>query len=116
MAQEYWRKRIIFAIASSVGTPICVDLVTSKSAIERTFGHFGRFLVDIDLSKDLKHEILVERKGFAFFVGLEYENVLELCGFCKLVGHNASVCRKTKKMETTLKSKAPLITDEGGSA
>jgi len=113
LAQEYWRKRIIFAIASSAGTPICVDSVTSKAAIERTFGHFSRVLVDIDLSKDLKHEVLVERKGFAFFVGLEYENVPEFCGFCKLVGHNASVRRKVKKMEITLKGKAPVISEEG---
>jgi len=64
------------------------------------------------LSKDLKHEVLVERKGFAFFVGLKYENLHEFFGFCKLVGKNASVCRKAKKMETTLKGKAPLIADE----
>jgi hypothetical protein len=75
LAQEYWRKKIIFAIASSVGTPICVDSITSKPAIERTFGHFARVLVDIDLAKALKHEVLVERKGFAFFVEFEYENL-----------------------------------------
>jgi len=97
LAQEYWRKRIIFAIASSVGTPICVDSVTSKPAIERTFGHFARVLIDIDLSKELRYEVLVERKGYAFFVELEYENVPEFCVFCKTVGHSVSVCRKASK-------------------
>jgi len=58
--------RIIFAIASSVGTPICVDSAASDPTLERTFGHFARVLVDIDLSKNLNHEVLVERKGFWF--------------------------------------------------
>ena len=97
LAQEYWRKKIIFAIASSVGTPICVDSVTSKPALERTFGHFARVLVDLDLSKELKYEVLVERKGFAFFVELEYEKLPEFCDYCKLVGHNSVVCRKFTK-------------------
>jgi len=105
LAQEYWRKKIIFAIASSVGTPICVDSITSKPAIERTFGHFARVLVDIDLAKALKHEVLVERKGFAFFVEFEYENLPEFCDFCKLVGHNISVCRKANKTENERQSR-----------
>jgi hypothetical protein len=85
LSQEYRRKMIIFAIASSVGTPICVDSVTSKPAIERTFGHYARVLVDIDVSNDLKYEVLVERKGFAFFVEFEYENLPEFCNYCKIV-------------------------------
>lgn len=102
LSQEYWRKRIIFAIASSVGTPICVDSITSKPAIERTFGHFARVLIDIDLSKELRYEVLVERRGYAFFVELEYENLPDFCGYCQAVGHNVSVCRKANKkhMET----------------
>jgi hypothetical protein len=100
LAQEYWRKRIIFAIASSVGTPICVDSVTSKPAIERTFGHFARVLIDIDLSKELRYEVLVERTGYAFFVELEYENLPDFCVFCKAVGHNVEVCRKANKRDS----------------
>jgi len=99
LSQEYWRKKIIFAIASSVGTPIYVDSVTSKPAHERTFGHFARVLVDIDLTKELKYEVLVERKGYAFFVEFEYENLPEFCHYCKIVGHNIAVCRKMKKNE-----------------
>lgn len=80
-----------------MGTPICVDAVTSKPAIERTFGHFARVLIDIDLSKELRYEVLVERKGYAFFVELEYENVPEFCDYCRSVGHHVSVCRKAGK-------------------
>lgn len=112
LAQEYWRKKIIFAIASSVGTPICVDSVTSKPALERTFGHFARVLVDLDVSMDLKYEVLVERKGFAFFVELEYENLPEFCSYCNLVGHDVSICRKTKKPESVMKNKKPAAESE----
>jgi hypothetical protein len=50
LSQEYWRKKILFAIASSVGTPICTDAITSKPRMERSFGHFARILVDMDLT------------------------------------------------------------------
>jgi len=113
LSQEYWRKKIIFAIASSVGTPICVDSVTSKPAIERTFGHHARVLVDLDVSNDLKYEVLVERKGFAFFVEFEYENLPEVCSFCKMIGHNASVCRKANKRVEAHKDKTHVPEAEG---
>lgn len=106
LSQEYWRKKIIFAIASSVGTPICVDSVTSKPAIERTFGHFARVLIDIDLSKELRYEVLVERKGYAFFVEFEYENLPDFCGYCQAVGHHVNVCRKANKQHMDSKTQA----------
>jgi hypothetical protein len=34
LSQEYWRPKILFAIVSSVGTPICLDVETSKSAFD----------------------------------------------------------------------------------
>jgi len=40
LGQEYWRPKILFAIASSVGNLICIDSVIGKSMFERTFGHF----------------------------------------------------------------------------
>jgi hypothetical protein len=40
LAQEYWRPKIFFAIASSVGTPICTDSAYTKPMIERTFGQY----------------------------------------------------------------------------
>ena len=94
LAQEYWRPKILFSIASSVRTPLCTDAVTSKPAIERTFGHFARVLVDMDLSKDLKYKVLVERKGYAFYVELGYDNLPAFCNYCKITGHSVEKCRK----------------------
>ena len=96
LSQEYWRKKILFAIASSVGTPICTDSISGKPMIERTFGHFARVLVDIDLASDLRHRVLVERKGYAFFVDLEYENLPDFCSYCKIPGHHVDICKKRK--------------------
>jgi hypothetical protein len=61
LAQEYWRKNILFSIVSGVGSPICTDASTAKPMFERTFGQYARVLVDIDLSLPLRHRLLVER-------------------------------------------------------
>jgi hypothetical protein len=67
LSQEYWNKNILFTIAGSIGTPICMDSASAKPMHERTFGQFARILVDIDLLQLLRYKLLVERKGFAFF-------------------------------------------------
>jgi len=45
----YWLVKILFAKGTCVRTPICLDAATSKPIFDRTFGHFVRVLVDIDL-------------------------------------------------------------------
>ncbi|WJX25654.1 hypothetical protein P8452_14674 [Trifolium repens] len=94
LSQEYWHKIILFTIAGSIGTPICIDSITAKPMHERTFGQFARVLVDIDLLQPLRYKLLVERKGFAFFVDLEYERIPEFCTECKVIGHCLDNCKK----------------------
>jgi hypothetical protein len=94
LSQEYWRPKILFAIASSVGTPICTDQLTNKSRFDREFGHFVRVLVDVDLKKQPIYRVLVERTGFAFFVDFEFENRPEYCHFCNCIGHDQSYCKR----------------------
>ena len=72
-----------------VGTPIDIDGPTRN----RTFGHYARILVDIDLSKRACDEILVERDGFAFKVEVQYERKPLFCHHCYAIGHNVSTCR-----------------------
>ncbi|WJX78338.1 hypothetical protein P8452_61571 [Trifolium repens] len=62
--------------------------------IDRTFGQFVRVLVDMDLSQTLRDKVLVERKGFAFFVEIDYENLPQFCSNCKLIGHHVGVCKR----------------------
>ncbi|XP_058776082.1 uncharacterized protein LOC131650388 [Vicia villosa] len=106
LSQEYWRPRILFSIASSIGTPICIDSASNKSAFERPFGHFVRILVDLDLTKELSYKILVERVGFAFFVDIEYEKIPEFCSFCNNIAHSITNCKR--KEQVNGKSSTPV--------
>jgi len=67
LSHEYWRPKILFSIDSSVGTPFYSDAATSKPIFNRTFGHFVRAFVDIDLTSELKYKVLVEIKCYVFF-------------------------------------------------
>lgn len=67
LSQEYWRPKIFIEIAEGIDNPIALDEATST----RVFRHFARILVDIDMTTTLYDQILVEREGFAFFVGIE---------------------------------------------
>jgi hypothetical protein len=42
----------------------------------------------------LRYKVLVERKGYAFFVDLEYENIPPYCVHCKMIGHHVDICKK----------------------
>jgi hypothetical protein len=115
LSQEYWHKNILFTIAGSLGTPICIDSVTAKPMHERTFGRFARVLVDIDISQPLRYKVLVERKGYAFFVELEYEHIPDFCSACKVIGHHVNNCKRSNNevemnKEIALKKKQPAET------
>jgi len=70
-------------IANGVGTPLLIDEVTKK----RAFSHYARILVDVDLSKRIFEEVMVERKGYVFYVTVVYERILESCSNCYIIGH-----------------------------
>jgi hypothetical protein len=82
---------------------------------ERTFGRFARVLVDIDISQPLRYKVLVERKGYAFFVELEYEHIPDFCSACKVIGHHVNNCKRSNNevemnKEIALKKKQPAET------
>jgi polysaccharide pyruvyl transferase WcaK-like protein len=51
LSQEYWCSKILFDIASSVGTPICIGYASINPMVDRTFGQFVRVLVEMDVTK-----------------------------------------------------------------
>jgi hypothetical protein len=53
----------------------------------------------MDLSQTLRYKVLVERKGYTFFVELEYENLPEFCSNCNFIGHNIENFKKLKSHE-----------------
>jgi len=58
LPEEYWMEQTLWEIASALGTPLVIDNATSK----RLFGHYARILVDMDFSRKIFHEIVVERE------------------------------------------------------
>jgi hypothetical protein len=72
-----------------VGTPLALD----ESTKHRSFGHYARVLVDIDLSRRIFDEITVERDGYQFKLGVVYERLPEFCNHCNIIGHNFATCK-----------------------
>jgi hypothetical protein len=97
LPQEYWRQRTLFEIASAIGTPLSLD----ESTINRTFGHYARVLVDMDLSRLVFDEVMVEREGFAFKIQVVYERLPEFCSHCQIIGHNIHACKWLQPDVTT---------------
>ena len=89
LPREYWREQTSKEIVSALGTPISLDAPTRNWA----FGHYARILVDIDLSKRVFDEILVEREGFAINVEVQYERRPLFCHHCYVIGHNVMTCK-----------------------
>lgn len=113
LPQEYWMEGTIREIASAVGTPLILDNATSK----RLFGHYARVLVDMDFSRKIFHEIVVEREGYSFKVEVHYEWLPEFCSHCQNIGHNVSSCRwlyppkeSTVNTEAVNKGKKHILT------
>lgn len=90
LPQEYWRPKIIYVIDRGIRVPLSLDDATTNI----TCCHYARVLVDIELNCKLRDQVLVEREGFAFFVGIEYERLPLCCFFCKSIGHSLSNCKK----------------------
>jgi len=101
LPQEYWMERMLREIASAVGTPLLIDNTTTK----HLFDHYARILVDMDFSRKLFHEIVVEREGFDFTVQVAYEWLPDFCTHYQSIGHDVIVCRclYPRKETTTAK-------------
>ena len=99
LPQEYWMEQTLREITSVVGAPLLIDNATSK----RLFGHYARILVDMDFSRKIFHEIVVEREGYAFTVEVAYEWLLDLCSHYRNLGHDVTVCRRLYPLTETPK-------------
>lgn len=77
-------------ITNGVATPLLTDEATKK----RAFGHYARILVDIDLSKHIFEEVMVECEGYAFYVPVVYERLPEFWSNWYTIGHFVALCNK----------------------
>jgi len=74
LPQEYWMEKTLYKIVGAFGTLLLIDNITRN----RLYGHYARILVDLDLSKTIFYEVVVEREGYAFPVAIEYEGLPRL--------------------------------------
>lgn len=84
------------SISSSIGTTLCINATTNKPSFDKPFGHYVRVFVDLEITSDRRDKVLVERNKFAFFVNLEYEDVLDYNSFCKCIGNHFDICKKKR--------------------
>lgn len=112
LTQDYLRFKIIFAIASSIRIPICIDAITTKIMFDITFGQYVCVLVDMDLTQTLREKVLVERQWFDFFVELSYDNLLDFCNHYILIEHNIDICKMMKANEDEEENKE--LQEKGG--
>jgi hypothetical protein len=105
LPQEYWRQRTLFEIASAIGTPLSLDEATKA----RAFGHYARILVDMDLSRHVFDEIVVEREGYSFKLAVVYERLPAFCMHCGIIGHSVQDCNWLKPSEAKVDNRAKKI-------
>jgi len=80
--------------------------------MERTFGHFSRVLVDLDVTQELQYKVLVERKGYAFFVDLDFENIPDFCTNCRKITHHINICKSMYINEAVKDVAGPKLADK----
>jgi hypothetical protein len=56
--------------------------------------------------------VLVERKGYAFFVDLDFENIPDFCTNCRKIGHHINVCKSLHRNKTVKEGAAPNKVDK----
>jgi len=92
-------------IASVVETPLIINSATQN----RVFGHYARVLVDMDMSKKIFYEILVEREGFYFPIEVSHEWLPEFCYHCNNIGHNITSIHRLHPVQNIEK----VVVDKG---
>lgn len=97
----------MLVIASSIGSNLCNRYTSSRSNFDRPFGHYVRVFVDLDLTKELRYMVLIERQSYVFFLNLiRIGNLPNFCFLFNCTGHSLEFCRKNN-LEKILDDKAP---------
>jgi len=89
LPQEYWSDRTLLEITGAIATPLLIDTATQNQVFE----NYVRVLIDIDSSRRLFHEMMVEREGFAFPIEVAYEWIPDFCSHRQIIGQHVSNCR-----------------------
>lgn len=68
--------------------------------------------MDLDLSRNIFYEIMVEREGYAFPVEIECKGLPDFCTHCKSIGHNVISCQWLHPKKSEKQDKVPRV-DKG---
>ncbi|KAM6571046.1 hypothetical protein CsatA_015126 [Cannabis sativa] len=103
---QYWGKKNLSALVSTIGKPIMIDKVTQ----ERSMVKFARVLVDIEISDEPPKFIsFINEKKQLVEQTIEYEWLPTTCAACAGLGHTVVHCNKEKKVVWKKKSVAETI-------
>ncbi|KAI9120350.1 hypothetical protein K1719_007383 [Acacia pycnantha] len=102
-------KKFLLNLGNSLGKAIRLDVHTAQ----RARGKFARLCVELDLTKPLVPEFIVEGQ----ILSVEYESLGLICGKCSQVGHNKQGCEqfhnKNKDMGMEVEEKETQRGKEG---
>ncbi|XP_062099989.1 uncharacterized protein LOC133805855 [Humulus lupulus] len=113
---QYWGKKCLSALVSTIGKPIMVDKFTN----DRSMIRFARVLVEMEITDDPPFIIyFVNERGQIQEQFVEYEWLPIKCKNCKGFGHYVTDCKKTdtkvwvtkSKTEQELASSVPVVAD-----
>ena len=82
-------------MAKTIGRPVKVDPIS----LSKTFCHYARVQVDVDLQFSLPPKVLIEREDLNFELHISYESLPAFCTHCCTIGHFVGDCRNLKKMQ-----------------
>ncbi|CAK8578454.1 unnamed protein product [Lathyrus sativus] len=98
-----WGARSLSKIGSAIGTPLVTDECTSN----KLRMSYARILVEIDITQDLKSDIMIrDKKGDRLKQPIEYEWKPLYHRRCHKVGHN---CEKPAKQAKELRPKVKEV-------
>ncbi|XP_062114635.1 uncharacterized protein LOC133825747 [Humulus lupulus] len=90
---QYWGKKSLSALVSTIGKPIMVDKVTQS----RDMVKYARILVDMEISDHPPKSIaFINERGQLVEQLVEYEWLPSKCATCAQLGHIVADCNKGK--------------------
>uniref|UniRef100_A0A803Q2T4 DUF4283 domain-containing protein n=1 Tax=Cannabis sativa TaxID=3483 RepID=A0A803Q2T4_CANSA len=90
---QYWGKKNLSALVSTIGKPIMADKVT----LQRSMIKYARVLVDVEIKDEPPKTIsFVNEKEQLVEQPIEYEWLPTKCAACDLLGHTVVNCNKGK--------------------